>query len=236
MHLRGGDLRADAAEHAGPERLVHGHLVAFGHDLPPCRYAADVDFAANGHGGFEALEEEEDRLRLAPGNLTLGLPEIGEAAATGDSAQGRGDFGAGQRRCSFGGTVGHAEELDPGLRGSHAFSDQRHFGCLRDAAEFEQFNPVADRAKGADKIVADPRSDQGRQVTLHLHLAPPPDTAMTDMNAILSPGMIVRHPDRPDWGEGQVQSNVAGRITVNFREVGKVVINGTDVVLVIVSF
>jgi hypothetical protein len=59
---------------------------------------------------------------------------------------------------------------------------------------------------------------------------------MTDMNAILSPGMIVRHPDRPDWGEGQVQSNVAGRITVNFREAGKVVINGMDVVLVIVSF
>ncbi len=59
---------------------------------------------------------------------------------------------------------------------------------------------------------------------------------MTDMNAILAPGMIVRHPDRPEWGEGQVQSNVAGRITVNFREAGKVVIDGAQVVLVIVSF
>jgi hypothetical protein len=57
---------------------------------------------------------------------------------------------------------------------------------------------------------------------------------MTDLNAILSPGMIVTHPDRPEWGEGQVQSNVAGRITVNFREVGKVVINGREVGLVIV--
>jgi hypothetical protein len=59
---------------------------------------------------------------------------------------------------------------------------------------------------------------------------------MTDMNAILAPGMIVRHPNRPDWGEGQVQSNVAGRITVNFREAGKVVIDGAEVVLIIVSF
>lgn len=58
---------------------------------------------------------------------------------------------------------------------------------------------------------------------------------MTDINAILSPGMIVRHPDRPDWGEGQVQSNVGGRITVNFREEGKVVIDGTQVGLVIVG-
>jgi hypothetical protein len=58
---------------------------------------------------------------------------------------------------------------------------------------------------------------------------------MEHVNAILAPGMIVRHPDRPDWGDGQVQSNVGGRITVNFREAGKVVVDGTAVSLVIVS-
>ena len=52
-----------------------------------------------------------------------------------------------------------------------------------------------------------------------------------DMNAFLEPGMLVRHPDRPDWGLGQVQSNIGGRITVNFREVGKVVIDGSRVLL-----
>lgn len=52
---------------------------------------------------------------------------------------------------------------------------------------------------------------------------------MTDMNAILAPGMLVRHPDFPDWGIGQVQSNVGGKITVNFREQGKVVIDGNRV-------
>ncbi|MDT8327053.1 MAG: DUF3553 domain-containing protein [Roseovarius sp.] len=55
---------------------------------------------------------------------------------------------------------------------------------------------------------------------------------MSDMNSILTPGMLVRHPERPDWGTGQVQSNVAGRITVNFREVGKVVIDGARIELV----
>lgn len=54
---------------------------------------------------------------------------------------------------------------------------------------------------------------------------------MTDPNAIFSPGMLVRHPDRPDWGTGQVQSNVGGRITVNFRDEGKVVIDSARVVL-----
>lgn len=44
--------------------------------------------------------------------------------------------------------------------------------------------------------------------------------------------MLVRHPQQPDWGTGQVQSNIAGRITVNFREVGKVVIDGARVELV----
>jgi len=48
---------------------------------------------------------------------------------------------------------------------------------------------------------------------------------MDDLNAMLTPGMIVRNPDRPDWGEGQVQSNIEGRLTVNFRGEGKIVID-----------
>ncbi|MBP0482917.1 DUF3553 domain-containing protein [Sagittula salina] len=54
---------------------------------------------------------------------------------------------------------------------------------------------------------------------------------MTDLNAFLEPGMLVRHPDQPDWGLGQVQSNIRGRVTVNFREQGKVVLDGTVVAL-----
>lgn len=60
---------------------------------------------------------------------------------------------------------------------------------------------------------------------------------MTDdlrsLNAILEPGMLVRHPGAPEWGLGQVQSNIGGRITVNFEEQGKVVIDGSRVVLTI---
>lgn len=54
------------------------------------------------------------------------------------------------------------------------------------------------------------------------------------MNALLEPGMMVRHPGQPDWGLGQVQSNIGGRITVNFEHQGKVVIDGRWVVLEIV--
>ena len=52
---------------------------------------------------------------------------------------------------------------------------------------------------------------------------------MSDMSALLEPGMLVRHPERPDWGLGQVQSNIGGRVTVNFEHVGKVVIDATRV-------
>ncbi|GGO53238.1 Protein of unknown function [Roseovarius pacificus] len=55
---------------------------------------------------------------------------------------------------------------------------------------------------------------------------------MSDLNALLEPGMLVRHPDQPDWGTGQVQSNIGNRITVNFQEVGKVVIDGSRIGLV----
>lgn len=56
---------------------------------------------------------------------------------------------------------------------------------------------------------------------------------MADINAMLEPGTLVQHPDRPDWGIGQVQSNIGGKITVNFREEGKVVIDGAHVKLVL---
>ncbi|MEO0403209.1 MAG: DUF3553 domain-containing protein [Pseudomonadota bacterium] len=54
---------------------------------------------------------------------------------------------------------------------------------------------------------------------------------MEDLNAILAPGMLVRHPDQQDWGIGQVQSNIGARVTVNFPEAGKVVIDGTRIAL-----
>lgn len=55
---------------------------------------------------------------------------------------------------------------------------------------------------------------------------------MDDMNSMLEPGALVRNPERPDWGVGQVQSNVKGKITVNFQEAGKVVVNGAHVTLI----
>lgn len=55
---------------------------------------------------------------------------------------------------------------------------------------------------------------------------------MDDANALLEPGMLVRHPVQPDWGLGQVQSSIGGRVTVNFENRGKVVIDGRRVVLV----
>ena len=51
----------------------------------------------------------------------------------------------------------------------------------------------------------------------------------------LLPGDFVRHPERPDWGLGQVQSVIGNRTTVNFENAGKVTINTDVVALVAVS-
>ncbi|MCW5730304.1 MAG: DUF3553 domain-containing protein [Alphaproteobacteria bacterium] len=45
------------------------------------------------------------------------------------------------------------------------------------------------------------------------------------MNSRVTPGSLVRHPDRPDWGLGQVQSVIGDRVTVNFEHAGKQLIN-----------
>ena len=57
---------------------------------------------------------------------------------------------------------------------------------------------------------------------------------MDDLNPFLEPGLYVRHPTERDWGVGQVQSAIKGKITVNFEEAGKVVIDGTRISLEIV--
>lgn len=51
------------------------------------------------------------------------------------------------------------------------------------------------------------------------------------LNSFLTPGTLVRHPQHPDWGVGQVQSNIGDKITVNFRDQGKVVIDATRITL-----
>nr|WP_256476430.1 DUF3553 domain-containing protein [Siccirubricoccus soli] len=43
--------------------------------------------------------------------------------------------------------------------------------------------------------------------------------------------MWVRHPARPDWGIGQVQSVIGDRVTVNFEHAGKLLINAKQVTL-----
>ena len=57
---------------------------------------------------------------------------------------------------------------------------------------------------------------------------------MSQHASLLEPGMLVRHPTEEDWGLGQVQSNIDGRVTVNFEHKGKVVIDAREVDLVIV--
>ncbi|WP_380052098.1 DUF3553 domain-containing protein [Falsihalocynthiibacter sp. SS001] len=51
------------------------------------------------------------------------------------------------------------------------------------------------------------------------------------MNELLEPGMLVKHPEQPNWGLGQVQSVIDGKITVNFEQCGKVTIDGNRVTL-----
>jgi transcription elongation factor GreA-like protein len=47
----------------------------------------------------------------------------------------------------------------------------------------------------------------------------------------VEPGNWVRHPERPDWGIGQVQSVIGDRVTVTFEHAGKVLVNMRHVAL-----
>ncbi len=53
--------------------------------------------------------------------------------------------------------------------------------------------------------------------------------------AALEPGLWVRHPGQPDWGDGQVQSVDGARVTVNFEHAGKIMVNARVVGLEILD-
>ena len=55
---------------------------------------------------------------------------------------------------------------------------------------------------------------------------------MTSFTSLFTPGTLLTHPGKPDWGIGQVQSNIDGRITVNFQNAGKQVIDATRIDLI----
>ncbi len=55
------------------------------------------------------------------------------------------------------------------------------------------------------------------------------------MESVYVPGTLVRHPQHPEWGTGMVQTAINGRITVNFEECGKVVIDARQIALEIVT-
>jgi hypothetical protein len=59
-----------------------------------------------------------------------------------------------------------------------------------------------------------------------------PDGACEERGVIdifLEPGVLVRHPDRDDWGLGQVQSVAGVMVTVNFEDAGKQTINAEQI-------
>lgn len=57
----------------------------------------------------------------------------------------------------------------------------------------------------------------------------------TPFDPFLEPGALVRHPERADWGLGQVQSVAGRKVTVNFENAGKQVIDAEVVSLVFVG-
>ncbi len=55
------------------------------------------------------------------------------------------------------------------------------------------------------------------------------------MSIQILPGMFVRHPTEERLGLGRVQTVIGPKVTVNFENAGKVIIDGDSVALVVVE-
>ena len=52
----------------------------------------------------------------------------------------------------------------------------------------------------------------------------------------LTPGSYVINKNNIEWGIGQIQSSIANKITVNFENVGKKVININEINLEVINY
>ena len=60
---------------------------------------------------------------------------------------------------------------------------------------------------------------------------------MVDENRMdLTPGSYVINKNNVEWGIGQIQSSIANKITVNFENVGKKVININEINLEVINY
>ncbi len=55
---------------------------------------------------------------------------------------------------------------------------------------------------------------------------------MQEYSIYFAPGDFVRHPERPEWGLGRVQSAHGTRLTATFENAGKQSINASAIALV----
>jgi hypothetical protein len=97
----------------------------------------------------------------------------------------------------------------------HAIMQEAEFGRGRQVQR-QKLQPIGDGPQRAGEIMADPRRDQGCEG----RIAHGWGAALM----LWEPGMLVRAPAHPEWGIGQIQSVVGERVTVNFQETGKMVI------------
>ena len=200
----------------------------FGLNRPGGILFADRDLAAIGQGGFKTLQEKEGQSHLTPGKIGGAGPSGGDAAACGKTGQHRQYLAARDALIRACRAKADAEEPDAGIGVAGTFRQKGQFRAVGDFHR-QKLYPIADGSDRADKIMADARGDQGGKVNLVGHEG----TRGLKMASFLEPGMLVRHPERDDWGMGQVQSVIGNRITVNFEHTGKVVIDSRHVLLVL---
>jgi len=210
---------------AGPEIGIGGDA-GIARPQRPAGIAPHGQGAAAGQGAFGTQDRQKGQPRLGAGDVAAGLPVDAQPAVAGHVGQDRAQLGLGHVLIGGGGAEGDAKEPQPRLGGGHRALDKLQLGAAG-TGHLQQLDPVADRPQRVDKVVADARAEKGQKVG-HRR---PERVGMDNLNDFLEPGMLVRHPDRPDWGTGQVQSNIGGKVTVMFPDEGKVVIDGTRVAL-----
>ncbi len=227
LHLCWADVRICLPLQPIPKRCVNAQLGRGRVQYPAVWGSDDRDLATIGHRIFKAEVQQKRQFDITPRKLAWAVPHKLDPPSLRHIGKQTRNLAATNALVLPAGTKCDAEKANPCVGAGDAFGNQRHFWRSGNAFKRNQLHPIADRPNRADKIMANTRGDQrckiksiGQMCILLRGL----ENGAVMVN-ILEPGMMVRHPQQPDWGLGQVQSSIGHRVTVNFEHAGKVVID-----------
>ena len=156
----------------GPQIGIKVKLLTVRFDDPAAGLLRRQKLSAARQGVLNTKEHQKEQFRLGPVDRHLGFALISKPPVFGPRRQDSLDFFGPDRLTLLGRAKGDAKEPYPRRSTFGAFGNQGQLGSTAMTGHRHEFNPIADCANRANKVMTNPRADKRGKVFGSDHCKP----------------------------------------------------------------